>query len=76
MEASWRVMRELRGGRCHSPPAGTRRLPLWLTEAEAEALLMLCAASFADAGSLEADLLARLRDTLRAFAKADETACR
>jgi len=50
------------GGERHA-----ERLPLWLSEAEAEGLLALCAASPASAGDAEGALFARMGELLRAF---------
>jgi hypothetical protein len=42
-------------------------LPLWLTAAEAETLVVLCAGSLAHHGEAEDDLLNKIGEILRAF---------
>jgi hypothetical protein len=54
-------------GRQTCPTQGLR--PLWLSEAEAEALISLCATSVISAGDLEHHLMSRLGQHLRAFAR-------
>lgn len=46
---------------------GEPQLPCWLTEEEAEALVMMCAASPRNAGEAERRLFAKLGEMLRAF---------
>jgi hypothetical protein len=46
-----------------------RTLPLWLTEREVEALVMLCAASGAYCGDIEDVLLGKIGEIFRAFHK-------
>ena len=53
-----------------SPPSTTPAppaLPCWLTEAEAAALIMLCATSRMNGGSIEHEIFGKLGDLLRAF---------
>lgn len=48
-------------------PAEDATLPLWLTEKEAEALLILCASSPRSGGMKEREIFGKLGDLLRAF---------
>jgi hypothetical protein len=51
------------------PSTEELRLPLWLTKAEAEALISLCTTSRAAAGLLEHELLARLGEIYCTFGR-------
>lgn len=50
-----------------TPTATPRTLPLWLTEDETEALILLCATSPRNGGPLERELFGKLGDLIRAF---------
>ena len=50
-----------------APPTTTPALPCWLTEDEAAALIMLCATSRMNGGSIEHEIFGKLGDLLRAF---------
>ena len=66
--AAWRaaVVREMRSRSGMDASEAVSR-PLWLTQAEAEALLALCVLSPADAGSCEEKLFGKLGDYFRSF---------
>ena len=65
LEAMMPVEAAVRDSRYHADTSGGGCKPLWLTQREAESLLVLCAASPVSAGPGEQDLFLKLGEFFR-----------